>query len=230
MSPVLLSIAVIALTALSGFLFYASYSISSGIYVKAFCKANTPRKVVALTFDDGPDPNTPAVLDVLARHHALAAFFCIGRKAAEFPDLVKRMVSEGHLVGNHSYCHGGTFPLFSPQRIASDLRLCNDTLTEITHAPINYFRPPFGVTNPLISKALRQFHFEVIGWSIRSYDTMGAEPQKVARRIIRQLRPGSVILLHDRLPHTPEVLELLFDEFTKSGYQVIRIDQMEKEI
>ena len=140
------------------FLVYASYNVSSNVYVNAFCRAKTTRKVVALTFDDGPHgENTEAVLDLLSAKKIPAAFFCIGSKAETQPEVVRRMVRDGHLVGNHSYSHSAKFPVFDVDRMVADIAKCNEVLEKITEEKVLFFRPPFGVTNPLLKKALKSF-------------------------------------------------------------------------
>ena len=153
------------------FLVYASYSIQSGIYLRSFCKKRTTEKVVALTFDDGPDPiQTPKVLKVLKEYQATACFFCIGHKIKGNEALLKSMVTEGHLIGNHSYSHSGLFPLYGLSKMKKDLQTCQCELERVTSQPVTLFRPPFGVTNPTIAKAVRQLGYTSIGWSIRTLD------------------------------------------------------------
>lgn len=209
------------------FLFYASYSIGSGIYVKAFCRKKTTEKIVALTFDDGPDPQyTPQVLDVLKKHHVQAAFFCIGQKAEMHPEIVQRIQAEGHLVGNHSYEHSNCFPLLPSKKMQDDLGHAQEILQQITGVPMLFFRPPFGVTNPTIAKAVRRLNYTTIGWSIRSLDTRKAAPHKMLRRITRRLSPGAVILLHDRMPDCPALLQNLLEYLHENNYKVIRVDKL----
>lgn len=209
------------------FLFYASYNIRSGIYLRTFYRKRTQEKIVALTFDDGPDEaQTPRVLDVLQAHQATASFFCIGRKVKGNEALLRRMVTEGHLIGNHSHSHANLFPLFSLRKMKQDLATCTQALEAATSQPIKYFRPPFGVTNPTIARAIRQAGYTPIGWNIRSLDTCTASPAKVVKRIERQLQPGSVILLHDRMPHCAEIVTLLLELLRKKGYTIVRLDSM----
>ncbi|MDR1981283.1 MAG: polysaccharide deacetylase family protein [Tannerellaceae bacterium] len=212
---------------LGAYLFHASYSIRSGVYLKALCKKATKEKVVSLTFDDGPDAQyTPLTLDVLKRYQVRATFFCIGRKAEEHPGLVRRIFSEGHTVGNHSYSHSNAFPLFGLKKMVADMKRAEACLERITGEKIRLFRPPFGVTNPVIAKAVRLSGYTVIGWSIRSLDTRGETPEKIVRRIIKQVSPGDVILLHDRMPDSAELLVRLLDYLNEQGYKVIGIDTL----
>lgn len=214
--------AIVVFLALSVYLFYASYYIGSGVYIKVQCKVATKEKAVYLTFDDGPSAQTAAVLEVLKRHNAKATFFIIGQNAEQQPDLVRQIVAEGHLIGNHSYCHKGSFPMMSSKRIAEDLTHCNQVLTEITGKAPTLFRPPFGVTNPLIASGLKKtgIPFQTIGWSVRSFDTMGGELEKILDRITDQIELGSIILLHDRMEFSAELLEQLLVRLEKAGWKI----------
>ena len=208
-------------------LFYASYSIRAGCYLKALCRAKKKEKVVALTFDDGPHPaHTAEVLDVLKQYRAPAAFFCIGSQAEKYPEAVRRIVADGHTVGNHSYRHTGWFPFYSAKKMEKDLRLSQGILERITKRPVTFFRPPFGVTNPTVAKVVKKTGYHTIGWNIRSFDTRGESPERIFRRIVRRLEPGSVILLHDRLPDAAAVLKSLLDELQKQQYRIISLQEM----
>jgi peptidoglycan/xylan/chitin deacetylase (PgdA/CDA1 family) len=208
-------------------LFYASYSIASGVYVKAFCRKKTAEKVVALTFDDGPDAkHTPQILNILDEWNAKAAFFCIGSKVEQHPQLAAEIVKRGHLIGNHSYSHINTFPLFSVSKMTADLCRSEAAIQSATGEKVRFFRPPFGVTNPLMQKALKAFDYYVIGWNIRSLDTSIEDTNKVVKRITKRIRPGSVILLHDTLPHSEEILRKTLQYLSDNGYTVKRVDKM----
>ena len=208
------------------FLFYASYSISSGVYVKAFCRKKTEEKEVALTFDDGPDAvYTPRILDILEEWKVKAAFFCIGRKVEENPQLAAKIVEKGHLIGNHSYSHVNSFPLFSVRKMAADLHRNEEAIRLATGQSVRFFRPPFGVTNPTLRRVLKRFNYYVTGWNIRSLDTSIKDADKVVSRIIRQIRPGAVILLHDTLPHAEQILRKTLSYLSDNGYKVKRIDE-----
>lgn len=216
----------IVLACVGGFLFYASYSIGSGVYVKALCKGQTSDRVICLTFDDGPDPEyTPPVLDVLKRYQVPAAFFCIGDKARENPAILRRIVSEGHHVGNHSDGHAWTFPLLSYKEMRADVISGENTLKALA-GPIRTFRPPFGVTNPTIRRLVDDLRYTVIGWSIRSFDTRGESEEKVFHRIVRQIKPGAVLLLHDRMPGCAALLARLLEHLKSINYQVVALDEM----
>jgi peptidoglycan/xylan/chitin deacetylase (PgdA/CDA1 family) len=220
-------LAVILLVKASIFLFYASYNISSGVYVKTLSRKKTDSKEIALTFDDGPNKeHTLKVLDVLKNHNIEAAFFCVGTEIEKNPDLLKKIKDEGHLIGNHTHSHKSQLPLWTAKKIEEDIRNGGEIIEKITGEPVRFFRPPFGVTNPQIKKALKSFNYYVIGWNIRSLDTSIKDTDKVVARIIRKLKPGSVILLHDRLPNSAEIVEKLLDYLQKNEYSIKRVDKL----
>lgn len=203
-------------------LFYASYSISLGVYLKAVCKLDTSEKVVALTYDDGPEPaTTPALLEVLKKYNAKACFFCIGQKAERFPDIVRRVAAEGHEIGNHSYRHESKFPLYGKRRMTEDLLKTRRILEAVSGQEVRLFRPPFGVTNPTVGSVVKQLRWVTIGWSIRSFDTQAQTADKALLRIKRKLKPGVIILLHDRMPFSAELTEKLLIYLRENGYKVV---------
>lgn len=220
-------IIIILIVALCTFLFYASYSINSGVYLHAFCRKNTDEKIVALTFDDGPDSTqTPLVLDVLKSRNIPAAFFCIGHKLAGNEDIVRRIDAEGHIVGNHSYAHIEVFPLRTTRIINADLMHCQHILEDILKKEIKWFRPPFGVTNPPIARAVEQLGYTVIGWNIRTMDTQRISHEQILQRIRKRLRPGSVILMHDRMPQSDVLLIKVLDLLEGEGYRIVGLNEM----
>lgn len=219
-------IVVVCLAICLFYLFYTSYSIGSGFYIRSFCKKNTDEKVVALTFDDGPDVvQTPKVLDVLKKYQVPACFFCIGSKINSNEDLLRRIISEGHLVGNHSYTHSKTFPVYSFTRMKNDLEACQRLLDAVLPEKSTLFRPPFGVTNPTIARVVKALGFKSIGWNVRSLDTSGKHPEFIMKRLKKKIAPGSVLLLHDRMPHSDVLLSLLLEYLGTEGYRVERIDR-----
>lgn len=214
------------------FMVWASASIRSGVYVRAFCREKTDRKVVYLTFDDGPHPpETERVLDVLRERGARATFFLIGSKVSGNEVVLRRMLEKGHALGLHTYSHAGTFPLLSFGKMLADVNEGKRAVESVAGRKISLFRPPFGVTNPTISKVVRTLRLQTVGWDVRSFDTVSCKPSEhsckqsehdwyvpVVERIMKQVRPGSVILLHDRLDGASELLSILLDRLTASGY------------
>lgn len=218
------------------FMVWASASIRSGVYVRAFCREKTDRKVVYLTFDDGPHPpETQRVLDVLRERGARATFFLIGSKVSGNEAVLRRMLEEGHALGLHTYSHAGTFPLLSFDKMLADVNEGKRAVESVAGKKISLFRPPFGVTNPTIAKVVRTLGLRTVGWDVRSFDTMFCKSSEhsckqsghdwyvpVVERIMKQVRPGSVILLHDRLYGASDLLALLLDNLAASGYDFTR--------
>lgn len=218
------------------FMVWASASIRSGVYVRAFCREKTDRNVVYLTFDDGPHPpETERVLDVLRERGARATFFLIGSKVSGNEAVLRRMLEEGHALGLHTYSHAGTFPLLSFDKMLADVNEGKRAVESVAGKKISLFRPPFGVTNPTIAKVVRTLRLQTVGWDVRSFDTMFYKSSEhsckqsghdwylpVVERIMKQVRPGSVILLHDRLDGASELLALLLDSLAASGYDFTR--------
>lgn len=204
--------------------------------MRAFCREKTDRKVVYLTFDDGPHPpETERVLDVLRERGAKATFFLIGSKVSGNEAVLRRMLEEGHALGLHTYNHAGTFPLLSFDKMLADVNEGKRAVESVTGKKISLFRPPFGVTNPTIAKVVRTLGLQTVGWDVRSFDTMFCKSSEhsckqsgydwyvpVVERIMKQVRPGSVILLHDRLDGASELLALLLDSLAASGYDFTR--------
>lgn len=206
-------------------LFYASYNVGSGVYVKAVCRIPTDRKQVMLTFDDGVDEvQTPLVLDVLRRHHVKATFFLVGERAQAHPDIVWRLVAEGHTIGIHTWRHQNMFPFGATATITADLQRTRNLLEQLAGQPVTRFRPPFGVTNPHIGRAVRRLGLTTVGWSIRSHDTNPKRTRAdIVQRIERRLHPGAIILLHDNRAESDVLLEKILLMLQKHNYEITNI-------
>lgn len=206
---------------------WGSSNIRSGFFLSAFCHGDRNLRKVAITFDDGPDPvRTPEVLDILDKAGVRAGFFCIGEKIEKYPELASRIHQSGHMLGNHSFSHGNLFSIKPVNKIRKELTETRILIEKVTEEPNLYFRPPYGVTNPKITRALKGLEFRVIGWSIRSFDLSGKSPEKVVERILSKLRNGDIILLHDTSPQIIPLLNLLLPELRKTGREIVRFDEM----
>ncbi|HEY5297492.1 MAG TPA: polysaccharide deacetylase family protein [Verrucomicrobiae bacterium] len=197
---------------------------------KFICRGKKTERFVALTFDDGPDANsTPQLLDFLREAKVEAAFFCVGKKVAANPELAARIVREGHLLQNHSYAHSHFTNFFSAGRLQMELAQTQKIIQETTGTVPQFFRPPMGLSNPRVFSAARKLDLKVVGWTIRSLDTMFAAPEKIAARIARRLKPGAIILLHDgNIPAGRLVLtvKLILATLRERGYEAVRLDKM----
>lgn len=210
------------------FLIWASADIDSGVYIKTLCKGPENRHCVSLTFDDGPDEvMTPKVLDILKDNGIKATFFVIGKKAESNPDLISRIVDEGHIIGGHSWNHECDFPIQSSDAIYKELSKSENAIYDITGKSMMLFRPPFGVTNPLIADAVDAHGYITVGWSIRSLDTdQERDRTDILKRIVKRLHNGAVILLHDRCDGADELLKSLITVLYENKYDIIRLDEM----
>lgn len=219
---------VIVVLLVAGNLFWASVRVDSGLYVRMLCRAKTIRRVVALTFDDGPHPDrTPRVLDILKKHGAQATFFVVGKNAEAHPEIIRRIVAEGHLIGNHTYSHSNRFPWMAESVMKEEIHWCDVVLEKITGRRPTLFRPPFGVSNPSLAKALRRDFRTIVGWDIRSLDTIERwSRERVFERVRRRLRPGSVVLLHDDRAGSDTLVEMILNHLEQNDYKVERFDKL----
>ncbi|MRX69676.1 Peptidoglycan/xylan/chitin deacetylase, PgdA/CDA1 family [Flavobacterium resistens] len=206
---------------------FGSARISSNYHVKAFC--NNPsetEKKIALTFDDGPSEFTLEVLELLKKYNAKATFFCIGKNIEAHPEILKQIIDEGHLVGNHSYSHSKFFDFYHEDKITDELRKTDKLLEKFTSKKINFFRPPYGVTTPSIRRALKVTGHKVIGWNIRSLDGGTKNQELILRRIKKRVSPGGIVLLHDTAPHSVLVLEQFLQFLQQNNYEVVSVAEL----
>lgn len=158
----------------------------------------TARREIALTFDDGPDPEvTPQVLDVLDRYGVKITFFCIGEEAARYPDICRAIVRRGHAIENHSQRHRWHFSLLGFGGFKREVQAAQDTLTNVTGQRPLFFRAPAGLRNPLLDPVLTRFGLQLATWSTRAFDTRERDVACVRERLLKGLRPGAILLLHD---------------------------------
>ena len=208
------------------FLYFAVTQIQWNYYISSINKGNSSGKYIALTFDDGPNTETDAILDILKLENVQAAFFCIGKHIESEPKKVLRMHKEGHVIGNHSYYHTHSFDWMSSNNMLTEIEQCNSSIQRVTGLKPLLFRPPYGITNPNLDRAVRRSGMSSIGWSLRSFDTMAKEPEQLKNKILNKLTGGDVLLLHDSMPITREILTDLIHEARKKGFIFVRIDKL----
>ena len=156
------------------------------------------RGEVAITIDDGPDPEvTPQVLDILDRHHAKATFFCIGKLALLYPELCREIVRRGHAVENHSLSHNWYFSLLDPWSTHREVRGAQILLGEITGQSPAFFRATAGLRNPALDPVLAHLGLRLCSWSKRGFDTRVNDADAVFNSLVRDLKGGDILLLHD---------------------------------
>lgn len=210
-----------------GIIIYGCSVLSSGFFMPVSCRGSNKQKKVSLTFDDGPwGEQTTAVLDILKEENVPAVFFCIGKNIPGREAVVKRMIAEGHVVANHSYSHGFMFDMKSSSAMLSDLQQADAVIHSAAGIRPKLFRPPYGVINPALTKAIKRGGYQPVGWSIRSFDTRAASTEALTQRVIRKLHPGAVILLHDRCELTVAALRQIIHDIRREGYSFERADRL----
>ena len=201
--------------------------IKYNYHVKAYCNNPTEKdRKIALTFDDGPTEHTLKILDILEKYNVKATFFCIGKNIIQHPEILKKIVEKGHIVGNHTFSHSPLFDFFRKNRVIEELQNTDASIQKIIGKKPQFFRPPYGVTNPSIRRALEVTKHHVIGWNIRSMDGISKNSKAIFNRILKRISPGSIILLHDTRAQTATVLEQLLQTLREKNYEVISVEQL----
>lgn len=188
-------------------------------------------KVIALTFDDGPDAKfTPPVLDVLRAYRAKATFFVVGTQIEYYPDVLRQVAAAGHEIGSHTYSHprlGG----ISQDRLRKELERSADLIRETCGVTPVCFRPPYGSLNAAATQVLRDYGYSIILWDkeldSRDWERPGVD--KIVGRIIKYARPGGIILMHDgggyrsqTVTALPKILKQLGDQ----GYRFVTVSEL----
>jgi peptidoglycan/xylan/chitin deacetylase (PgdA/CDA1 family) len=177
-----------------------------------------------LTIDDGPDPvTTPLVLDVLDRHQARATFFVIGDQVVRFPELTAEIVRRGHAVANHTATHpASSLWRAGPRRTAREIEQCGRAILSARVPAAPYFRAPAGIKNPFLHRELSRRGLRLVAWSARGFDCT-ADPDTAERRILRQVRPGAIVLLHEGREDRSrvELIDRVLGRLGDQGYRAI---------
>ena len=184
---------------------------------------------VALTFDDGPNAKlTPRLLDLLAQHHIHATFFVVGENAAEYPEILQRAVHEGHEIGNHSWSHP-SFGKMSEDSVRSQVKRTEDAITSATGVRPTLLRPPYGSITSRQKHWLRDdLGYEIILWDVDPLDWKNPGPNVVTNRIVKETRPGSIILSHDIHPQTVEAMPQVLRELEEKGFKFVTVSELLK--
>jgi peptidoglycan/xylan/chitin deacetylase (PgdA/CDA1 family) len=181
---------------------------------------------IALTFDDGPDPeDTPKLLDLLREKDVKATFFVVGKRADQHPEIVRRAWAEGHLVANHTWSHRSLFCFLPPARLQSEIERGTESVRRSCGFRPRLFRSPVGMRHPLLRPYLKDAGLEYVSWTIRTRDTLTWNSAVLARRILNRAAGGDIILLHDHLPRGAhvmlEALPRVIDELRERGLQFV---------
>jgi peptidoglycan/xylan/chitin deacetylase (PgdA/CDA1 family) len=173
------------------------------------------RGEVAITIDDGPDPQvTPQVLQILQRYGVRATFFCIGERAERYAACVRECIGAGHAIENHSYRHRHNFSLLGPAGMRREIERAQQALGQVSGEAPRFFRAPAGLRNPFLDPVLQRLQLQLASWTRRGFDTVNPDADKVYQRLTHGLAAGDILLLHDghaarTASGTPLILEVL---------------------
>jgi peptidoglycan-N-acetylglucosamine deacetylase len=182
---------------------------------------------IAMTFDDGPSATlTPKLLDILAAHHIKATFFVLGEMVAEHPEILARAAREGHEIASHSWSHPNLAKM-SQEGVRSQLQRTDDVIKNATGARPTLFRPPYGSITEREKKWIHdEFGYDIILWDVDPLDWKRPGPAVVRSRILKETRPGSIVLSHDIHPGTIEAMPSTFDELQAKGFKFVTVSEL----
>jgi len=206
---------------------HGAFHRNSFVFGPALGKIESDRKVVALTFDDGPNPDaTPRILDTLREKGVRATFFVLGSHAERWPELVRRISHEGHQIGNHGYFHR-KLQFKSPFYVSRDIRLGIRAIKRAGAPAPRYFRAPHGFRSPWTTPIASSYGERTVGWSLGVWDSDRPGVEEIVRRTLEGVEPGSIVLLHDGDGYNPDgdrmqtaaALPLIIDRLKEQGYE-----------
>jgi peptidoglycan/xylan/chitin deacetylase (PgdA/CDA1 family) len=206
---------------------HGAFHRNSPLFGPALGKIEGTRKVVALTFDDGPNPDaTPLILDTLSEKNVRATFFVLGSHAERWPELVRRISHEGHQLGNHGYFHR-KLQFKSPFYVRRDIRLGIRAIKRAGAPAPKYFRAPHGFRSPWTTPIASSYGERTVGWSLGVYDSDRPGVEEIVRRTLEGVSPGSIVLLHDGDGYNPDgdrmqtaaALPHIIDRLKDQGYE-----------
>lgn len=205
----------------------SAVSATPGKRLAAYTSLEVDGPYVALTFDDGPNPETtPKLLKILADRNVKATFFMLGERANAAPEIVKNVAAGGHEVANHSWSHP---QLTKISQAAADKQVedTSNPLEQITGAKPIYLRPPYGAMNPALQAHLNQkYDLSLIFWSVDPLDWKNRDAQAVYDQIMRQVHPGAIILAHDIHPTTVAAMPRVIDALIAKGYKIVTVSEL----
>ena len=202
--------------------------IRSRMFIDSFNGNPLAKDRIAITFDDGPDEkNTRELLKILKKHNVKATFFLIGQKIKKKNEIVRDIFSEGHQISNHSCYHKNSFPLLSFAKMKDEIICTQKAIKEITGNDNRFFRPPFGVTNPTVAKAVKFTGLKVAGWSIRTFDTKRSlSKEKILSRVLIKLKPGDIVLLHDTGKNVLWLTDNILKYTGDKGWAAVTVEEL----
>ncbi|WP_378175370.1 polysaccharide deacetylase family protein [Aquimarina sp. SS2-1] len=206
---------------------YGVANIRSGYFLKSLSRnPHVSGKRIAITFDDGPDQNTLEILKVLDKYKVKGTFFCIGKQVEKHPEILKKIIEAKHIVGNHTFSHDKLIDLYSTDKFTQEITEADKIIKKVSGQKPLLFRPPYGITNPKIARAVKNTGHIVIGWNKRSFDTTIPSEKMILKRVTKNLKNGDVILLHDTKTITVTVLEQLLLFLQKNNFTTVTVDEL----
>jgi len=211
---------------------HGAFHRNSPIFGRPVTRLRRDGRAVALTFDDGPNPNaTPAILDALRERGVRATFFILGRHAERWPDLVQRVAEDGHAIGNHGYYHR-KLHFKSPAYVRDDLTRGADAIERASGVRPRLFRAPHGFRAPWVSAIARSLGERTVGWSLGVWDSDRPGVGAIVERTVAGAHPGSILLLHDGDGYDPNgdrtqtarAVPLIVDRLHDQGYRFDLLD------
>ncbi len=200
-----------------------------GWKLHTFLRGATRKKLVALTFDDGPHPKfTPQLLQILRTEKVPATFFVVGEMAEKYPDLIQAEVADGHCVGNHTYHHVNLTKILAPD-VATEIRACGDVIKRITGHTPHLMRPPGGDYDKDVAETADVLGYTTVLWTDDPGDYTSPGDPVIFQRLMRNINPGGVILLHDGIQETIDILPNIITTLRKRGYQFVTVDELMQE-
>jgi peptidoglycan/xylan/chitin deacetylase (PgdA/CDA1 family) len=211
------------------FIIYGSSNIQSNFYIKSYCSSDTNEKLIAITFDDGPNAEiTPQILAVLAEYSVSATFFVIGKHILGNESIIKQIDGAGHVIGNHTFSHSFFIDFKGKLGFIYEMDATSDAVFKVIGKRMRLFRPPYGVTTPHLAAAVKALKYDVIGWSIRSLDTTKDNEEVILDRVKAELKPGAVILFHDTSEKTVQVLKQTLNFAKENGFKIVGVEELLK--
>ena len=201
---------------------------ADGVYYS--CRPCDGELKIALTFDDGPHPRkTLQILDILAEYKIRATFFLIGENVEYYPEAAKRIIAEGHEIGNHTYSHPHNMNKTDKNEIIKEMEECEKSIYKVLGCKPTLFRPPEGVVDESIRMVAMSRGYNVILWSVDTRDWAGASADMIVSGIIKSISPGDIILMHDytgKHAHTAEALRIMIPKLLEKGYSFVSVSDL----
>ena len=200
--------------------------VDKGLKYHKLIRGHLRGKDIALTFDDGPHPAyTPRILEILRKYKVKATFFVVGSQAEKYPNLVRAELNEGHSVGNHTY-HHVSLPKIPQIYVADEIKACGDVIKAVGGKPPRLFRPPGGEYNQQVAEVASILGYTMVLWTDDPGDYVSPGAQVILDRTLGKASDGGIILVHDGIEQTVEILPQLIETLQKQGYRFVTVDEM----